>query len=452
MCSQCDVICFTLLTKCDIECYTLYMKEVVKQNPQWREKSFDVPKHKRLLYKTILKDIKVDPICYLTGGRRLGKSVIFKQLINHIVDGGTNPKQLLFFEFSSGDTVEKLEQVFDFFVGEVADQSEKMFVFFDEIQYIEKYQNIIKLLYDMHKGKVKFFLTGSLSLLYRLEDTKDLTGRFFSYRLLPLSFEEFLQISEDKRYRLFCKGKDIFEGLDYDSALDRGILTGIVDELGSTFVNFLQSGRYPETVNFSREQLTSYLDTLIAHSLSRDAFTYFSIERPDVLFSIFEHLRKNNGGELSFRKIASQLNKVDDRTVKKYIDVLEILGLIYIVRNSINVLSYENSFRKIYLNSEIVSSMNQESLEKIGTAVESYVLEMLINRGYDVAYYRKRQKEIDFLVPKQKLAYEIKYRNKISLKLPFENLQALNKYQKFIVTRNQCKRVDNVEFSPAMFF
>lgn len=41
--------------------------------------------------------------------------------------------------------------------------------------------------------------------------------------------------------------------------------------------------------------------------------------------------------------------------------------------------------------------------------VEAYVLERLLAQGKMVSFYRRREKEIDFLLPKDKQALEVKY-------------------------------------------
>jgi predicted AAA+ superfamily ATPase len=46
-----------------------------------------------------------------------------------------------------------------------------------------------------------------------------------------------------------------------------------------------------------------------------------------------------------------------------------------------------------------------------GFAAESYILERLLEQHELVAFYRNRNKEIDFLLPKRKIAYEVKYRH-----------------------------------------
>ena len=45
-----------------------------------------------------------------------------------------------------------------------------------------------------------------------------------------------------------------------------------------------------------------------------------------------------------------------------------------------------------------------------GFAAESYVLERLLEQNQLVTFYRNRNKEVDFLLPKSNIAYEVKYR------------------------------------------
>ena len=58
---------------------------------------------------------------------------------------------------------------------------------FDEIQYVNGYESMIKMIYD-NKDSCKIFITGSLSLSYKKRMSESLTGRFFSYKLFPLNF------------------------------------------------------------------------------------------------------------------------------------------------------------------------------------------------------------------------------------------------------------------------
>ena len=100
-------------------------------------------------------------------------------------------------------------------------------------------------------------------------------------------------------------------------------------------------------------------------------------------------------------------------TVAGYLDVLELMGLTYTVYNSVNPIIKLNSAKKIYVSSMFgLKNSKYDPQTAFGFAAESYVLERLLEQNQLVTFYRNRNKEIDFLLPKLNIAYEVKYRPK----------------------------------------
>jgi len=385
---------------------------ILFQNQHWGKGEFTTFSFKRHLFSKIWQDIDTKLIALVTGPRRVGKSILIKQLINQIIiDRKVDPQQILLFEFSSGSRSETIWEVFSYFSKEVADPRLPRFFFFDEIQYVERYESVIKEIYDNSLGS-KIFLTGSLSLSYKRKMEESLAGRFFPYRLFPLNFAEYLELAKPESFTLYKMAQKEKNKLkrQYDLSI-----------LNSDFRNFLAYARLPEIVSFTKKQSVSYFKTIVNQSLNQDAFSYFDIEKPQVINSLFEYLRVNNGGLVSVNSLAKEL-KVSNQTISLYINILEIMGLIYLVYNSTNPLVKLNSAKKSYVNSAF--ALLETKLipgTAMGFAAESYVLERLMEEGETVTFWRKRNKEVDFLIPKKKIAYEVKFRSqterqKISLK------------------------------------
>jgi len=170
-------------------------------------------------------------------------------------------------------------------------------------------------------------------------------------------------------------------------------------------------------IHFTPVQGTAYLSTVLGQSLTQDAFNYFTIEKPQVLTAIFEYIKEQNGGIISIQSLSQKLG-TGKETVSKYLNILEIMGLCYPVYNTTQPLIKLNSAKKIYVGSMFAlleTKLNWETA--IGFAVESYVLERLLEKGHEVTFYRQRQKEIDFLIPKEKRGFEVKFRKKLT-KMP----------------------------------
>jgi len=64
----------------------------------------------------------------------------------------------------------------------------RFLVLLDEIQKLEGWEDQLKALYDLHKGRVKFVISGSESFFIRRRSRETLAGRLFELRVEPLSF------------------------------------------------------------------------------------------------------------------------------------------------------------------------------------------------------------------------------------------------------------------------
>jgi len=416
------------------------MVDIVSQNPHWQGLMPNVQFKQRTMVKFVLADLDTDLIALITGPRRVGKSVLLLQILDHLIKNkNIAPKQIFSYAFSPSDTNELLDEIFNIYIQEYCDLNKQFYLFFDEIQYLQGYEEKIKLIYDSYKGRVKIFLTGSLSLSYKRRMQESLAGRFFEYRMFPLFFNEYLYLKNDVDYHKYKQVVD---------SKDSALILGFVKQYRQEFETFLKLKRFPETIWFNDEQSVLYNENVKGQSLNQDAFDYFDISSPNTLNTLFDYISKHNGAEFSISSIAQKLSGVSEITISKYIDILEIMGLVYIVYNTTNPLKKSNSLRKIY-----VSSHNADILSNIGYMVESYVLETLLSQRKDVTFFREREKEVDFLVPQEKLAIEVKYRSNIS-NLDFTNIQQFsekNNFQIFLITLNDYLESKGIDKMPAMF-
>lgn len=376
-------------------------EKILFQNKHWGQGRFDTFSFKRDIYTNIWKDIDTKLIGLITGPRRVGKSVIIKQLINDLIKlKSIEPKQILFFEFSPKQKSETIWEVYKFFTNEVTNINLPIYIFFDEIQYVNGYESSIKEIYD--NTSCKIFLTGSLSLSYKNKMEESLGGRFFAYKLLPLNFSEYLHLSNSENYNIYKK--TISEN-------DRFKRQNSLMTLNSEFRHFLEFGRFPEIINFSKEQSKSYISNVINQSLNQDVFSYFKIHKPQIISSLFNYFVENNGSLISINRLSKDLG-VSNQTITLYINILEIMNLIYIVYNSKNPLTKGQSSKKVYVSSAFGLLESKFDIQtSMGFAVESYILERLLEKDETVTFWRKRQKEIDFLLPKKNIGYEVKFRS-----------------------------------------
>ena len=118
--------------------------------------------YKRPLFHEIQKYIDDRQIILVYGLRRVGKTTLFYQVIQHLLDEGVNPGNILYFSFDV--TKAEIEDVLRTYEQEKLrrnfDTAERIFIFFDEIHKTENWQNELKIFYDLYPN-IKFFICGS---------------------------------------------------------------------------------------------------------------------------------------------------------------------------------------------------------------------------------------------------------------------------------------------------
>lgn len=376
---------------------------IVEQNRQWRGESFPTPTTERDLIADVYRSVDSPLITFLTGPRRVGKSVLLKQIINKLLQNDhVEPNQILFFEFAPKDKSDLIWEIYQYYQDNVGLNVGKQYVFFDELQMVEGFEGVLKEIYDNRDPqKVKIFVTGSPSLSYKRVMRESLAGRYIQYRMWPLSFSEYLRLLDSPFY-----------ALTMDMPRDNLTRMGNLEQLNIEFKQFLAWGRLPQMLTMGVVERQYYLDQSIGQAVIADASEYFAIKEPRALKAMFEYVCQNNGAEIVKDNLATVAG-ISPVTIASYLDALELMGLIYPIYNSTNPVVRLNSARKIYVNSMFgLRNTKYDPETAYGYAVESYVLERLLAQNKQVTFFRSRNKEVDFVMPHEKLAYEVKYRRK----------------------------------------
>jgi hypothetical protein len=151
--------------------------------------------YKRPLFHQILKYHDDKQIILVYGLRRVGKTTLFYQLIQQLLDDGVDPGNILYFSFDV--TKAELKDVLRTYEQEKLrrnfDSAARIFIFFDEIHKTGDWQNELKIFYDLYPN-IKFFICGSASISIQKRATESLAGRMYDFMLNPLSFNEFLKL------------------------------------------------------------------------------------------------------------------------------------------------------------------------------------------------------------------------------------------------------------------
>lgn len=380
---------------------------VSQQNPQWdpnyKLKS-PTPNLQRDLYLTLQKQLNSNRLInIISGPRRVGKSFLLHQLADHLLSQKVPPQNILYFQFTTQLNQENIiNQILDFFLTKVSPSNSKKYIFFDEIQYVDYWQDQIKSYYDQF-SPLKFILTGSTSLFYKQKSKESLLGRFLKFKLNTLNFSEYLRFSQNKIPPLtfdFSKPKSSQQKL-YSQYLK------YKNSYKNLFRQYLISGQYPEIVNQPTIDHHQYLDNVIDQLINFDIpYIHTQVDRV-LFFNLFKILSHDISCEYSINNIAKSLN-CDPRTIGEYIKILEEIGIFSSCYNQhfksmrrklsgVKKIYTHNSGLSLRINNFDVSHLNDQRVH--GFYTENYAFKRLSEIHSHLEYYRLHNREVDFITP-----------------------------------------------------
>lgn len=302
-------------------------------------------------FYTIKDLVHKNRILSLIGPRRVGKTTIFYQLIDHLLTNGTKPKYILYL---SGDNellwerVDKvsLEKVFNHFFNEVAGVNPQMspaplFIFIDEIHYIKNWERILKFFFDQ-RYNIHFYITGSSALHLTRKSAESLAGRIVDEYILPLDFKEFCKFCL-LREKVELPAKEILDKLLNQKTSVFSIIKGQKDTelqtqialvrpfLTSILRKYILAGGYPEYFKYMDLFLWQrYLRSdIIDKVLFRDIVDLFNVRSPRILRKLLLLISQNNSQLFSYTSMSNTLD-VDTETIETYLEYLTKALLIQI--------------------------------------------------------------------------------------------------------------------------
>ena len=138
-----------------------------------------------------------DLIKVIMGIRRCGKSVLLLQIINELKDKGIEKEQIIYINFENEDySFIKDDIDLHNYIKEKIINNKKYYLFFDEIQNVKDWEKAINSF--KASQNVSVFITGSKSDLLSGELATHLAGRYVSFKIYPLTFNEVCELKNLK--------------------------------------------------------------------------------------------------------------------------------------------------------------------------------------------------------------------------------------------------------------
>ena len=267
----------------------------------------------------------------LLGPRRVGKTIMILQLIGELLESGVPKTNVLYVSLDrplyNGVTLEKIVQQHRALHPDA--QGGRFWFFFDEIQYLRNWEGELKSLTDLYDD-CTFVASGSAAAALRAKSQESGAGRFTTFLLPPLTFDEFIGFQTDKNQQHENLARFADGGFQNGSGLERLD----IQYANILFENYCAYGGYPEAV-FSKTvqgDMDRFIrEDIIDKVLLRDLPSLYGISDTRELNSLFTTLTLNTALEVSLDGL-SQTSAVAKNTLKRYMDYLEAAFLIKRVR------------------------------------------------------------------------------------------------------------------------
>lgn len=322
----------------------------------------------RQLSEIISQKLFTGKAIILMGPRQVGKTTILRELFGNRSDfiwlnGDESDIQKLFGDVSSS----RLNALF----------ADKKIMVIDEAQRIENIGLKLKLITD-ELQHIQLIATGSSAFDLANSINEPLTGRKWEYKMLPISFSEMV-----KHHGLIEEKRMLPHRLVY--------------------------GYYPEIV-VNQGQEKELLKQLTDSYLYKDILMLEGVKKPDKLLKLLQALSFQVGSQVSDNELG-QLCGLDNKTVNKYLELLEKTYVIFHLGSFSRNLRNELKFSKKYyfydngIRNALIANFNQPELRQdIGSLWENFMIaerqKYLIYNNKWVNYWfwrTKEQKEIDYI-------------------------------------------------------
>lgn len=351
-----------------------------------------------------------EPVKVVTGIRRCGKSSLLKLMIEHLLNTGIAPEQIVEMNFESFEFKKMSAEDLYGHVKEYILPDHRMYLFFDEIQRIPGWEDTV------NSFRVDFdcdiYITGSNAYLLSSEYATYLSGRCVEIKMLPLSFTEFLEFNnfEVKTGKSALGGTRTYA---YDPVGERY-------ELREIFSTYMQFGGMPgiADVGLDQEKVLTLLDGIYSTVIVRDILErekrrgQRQITDAVLLRKIILFLADNIGSTISISSIGNILvnegllengkraSIPSTHTVQAYVAALMESYFFYeIKRFDIKGKEFLRTMGKYYI-VDIGMRNYLLGFRDRGHAIENVVYFELLRRGYDAAIGKIGNSEVDFIATK----------------------------------------------------
>ncbi len=396
---------------------------LIKQNPWWRTEKQSLPEFERDLVKKIVEYLNYKQILAIVGLRRVGKTIILKQIIQRKLKAPKNNICYISFDDIDFQNYRLAEELINYFL-EYSDNTKKRYLFLDEIQKVPHWADLLKTYYDIEEN-LKIIISGSASLEINT-DKETLAGRILSFHLPVLTFKE------------YCRYHDLDHSIQLNNIIREYDLnfSHKKERYKELFNEYLIKGAFPELLDISLNK-EEYIKKYVKESVVEKSITDIARltgENEKVIYDLFKLLSQSNARLFEIVNLSNVL-KINRNKTSKYLHLLEKSFLIKISYNfTASVAKQIRASKKQYLaHSTIVISMLNYPFNIIQTEIAGHLVEGIMATSIEQAsFWRTPQKDEVDIVTAEGIPIEVKYQSHITPSdqkniLKFSNKFKMNK-------------------------
>lgn len=343
---------------------------------------------KRALHDKIVNEIKPGKAVLIFGARRVGKTVMMREIVNSF------PGRVMMLNGEDFDTHALLEQRTIANYRNLLNGIDLLAI--DEAQSIPDVGNVLKLIVD-EVPNIKVLASGSSSFDLSNQTGEPLVGRSVQFLLTPFSQQELSQNETILETRQNLESRLIY-------------------------------GSYPEVVSIENfERKTDYLRDIVGAYLLKDILAIDGIKNANKMRNLLRLIAFQLGSEVSYDELGKQLG-MNKATVEKYLNLLEKVYVLHRLggysRNLRKEVSkagkwyfYDNGLRNAVISAFSPLAIRQD----VGALWENYIISERIKTNYnnklhkDFYFWRTYDKhEVDLIEEDANglMAFEFKWGNK----------------------------------------
>ena len=358
----------------------------------------------------------------LTGIRRCGKSTMLKIIMDRLHYQKNVPKErIVSFRFDSmlyEDMTAK--QMYEELKSKLSENG-KTYFFLDEIQEVNGWERVVNSLASDYD--VDIYITGSNSRMMSSEISTYLTGRYISFRIYTLSFEEYLT----------------FKGQHTP-----------VENPRTELANYICLGGFPAVhlQSYSSDEVYTIVRDIYNSTVFLDIVRRSQIRKVDQLERIIKFTLHNMGNTFSAKTISDYLKAerraLDNETVYNYLQKLEGAYLLHrCSRYDLRGKEILKTQEKFYLaDTSLRYSVLGYQADTYASSLENIVYLELCRRGYRVFVGKTEDGEIDFVAERlnEKIYVQVtqKIESEKTMKREYERLLSVrDNYPKYVLRTDE---------------